>query len=77
MRDNVKAFTHLIKTTKAPGPVSLIIGLAFALALPVGVFLWRTSGLPIDAVAFVTCAALYAASLIPAPVETAAARRRR
>jgi hypothetical protein len=77
MSINDKAIAHLMKTTKAPGPVSLIIGLVFSLALPVGIFLWLTVGWPTAAVAFVTCAALYAASLIPAPVETAAARRRR
>ncbi|WIE63177.1 hypothetical protein DEI97_008555 [Curtobacterium sp. MCLR17_032] len=77
MRINDKAIAHLTKTTKAPGPVSLIIGLVFSLALPAGIFLWLTIGRPTAAVVFATCAVLYAVSLITVPVETAVARRRR
>ncbi|MGW8431104.1 hypothetical protein ACWGJ9_08270 [Curtobacterium citreum] len=76
MRINDKAIAHLMRTTKAPGAVSLIIGLVFSLALPAGVFLWLTVGWPVAAAAFAACAVLYAASLITVPVETAAARRR-
>lgn len=76
MRINGKAFAHLMATTKAPGPVSLIIGHTFAAGIHVGIFLWPTSGWPAAAVAFITCAALHAVSLIAVPVEIAARRRR-
>ena len=46
MRINGKAFAHLMATTKAPGPVSLIIGHTFAVGIHVGIFLWLTSGWP-------------------------------